>query len=138
MITFTIHTWRCQTCGYAQDFEPTVENMEKNFNQDRKFKLHDIGVNECPNCRLQGMPRGTTSLPKETDPIKKSTMCACEQSDVDALRVTLEAEAPRKVKTGERNETPDERVGRINEELAAMKPATTQQIQALRTKHEDK
>lgn len=47
----TIATWRC-SCGYSQDVEPTQENMNLHFNDDRNFPLTNVGGGQCPSCLL--------------------------------------------------------------------------------------
>lgn len=154
MITFAIKTWRCATCNYAQDFEPTKDNMQHNFNDDKKFRVQDVKANECPNCRLQGVASGIKSLKQETNLSKKIVFNCCEQSDVDALKLNLEAEPTRKIKTGrklfqqvqpnefvqvdeERDEISQERRKRIDDEIAQLKVITSQKLQELRAQFED-
>ena len=69
-----IRTWDCTQCNYHQDFEPTQELMNVNFNNIQGARIRDIRANECPSCALKGK-RGIL-MKKETDPAKKMKMTA--------------------------------------------------------------
>lgn len=47
-----IKTWKCE-CGYKQDFEPTQENLDSNFNLDPNFRVNNLKANKCPSCALK-------------------------------------------------------------------------------------
>jgi len=136
MITYDIKTWRCEVCTYAQDFEPTQDNMTLHFNHDRKFKMNDMQKDECPRCAMLGT-RGS-KMKKETDTAKKSKHDICEQSDIDAKRAKLEAEPNKKHEHEDRDETAGEKTERIEKDIALMKPKTPEQIAAHRAQFEDK
>jgi len=46
-----IKTWKC-SCGYAQDFEPTQELMDKHFNIAHPELFKNIQANQCPSCKV--------------------------------------------------------------------------------------
>ena len=99
-----IKTWRCSSCDYAQDFEPTIEKMHANFNLNDDFvnRIHrknkarikeqlmkgksaipmklNVSQNECPNCLLSGV---SSLLIKETNPDKKTTMTVMGEEDIE-------------------------------------------------------
>ena len=64
-----VRTWKCPSCAYNQDFEPTKELMDLHFNQSKSFRLGDIQRNECPSCALKG--KREIQMEKEIDPEKK-------------------------------------------------------------------
>lgn len=85
-----IKTYSCQVCGYAQDFEPTAENMVKHFPELRGM------ANECPACALgqtdlkdaEGnkiKAKRNQSLIKETDPKKKTTITIIGEEEIDTM-----------------------------------------------------
>jgi len=78
-----IKTWKCSECDYYQDFEPTTENMDKNFNDPNQRLRKDILVvaNECPSCVTKGI-RNTT-LAKESNPNKKITLTIMGEEDIE-------------------------------------------------------
>lgn len=76
-----IKTYRC-ACGYGQDFEPTQENQEKHFNADPKFKISNLGANQCPSCALKGI---LSALSLETDDSKKTIITIMGKDEVDTL-----------------------------------------------------
>mgnify|MGYP001589875351 CR=1 FL=1 len=77
-----IPTWRC-ACDYAQDFEPTQENLDLHFNNNKKFPLiESLKENECPSCHERG---NKAQLVKETDPKKKTTITIMGEDEVDEL-----------------------------------------------------
>ncbi len=117
MQQFTIHTWRCDTCVYAQDFEPSDDNVRLQFLLDPKWPIKDLKVNECPRCASHGT-RGVR-LRKVTDPEKKSFMRVYEQADYDRIKQALETETPVFVPDGEefREETDAEQDARISRDL---------------------
>lgn len=43
----------CEVCGYAQDFEPTKELQDFHFNNVASYPREDLGVGECPSCKLR-------------------------------------------------------------------------------------
>src|SRR3990167_11270460 len=155
MITYTIKTYSC-SCGYKQDFEPTKELMELHFNSSKRFKVKDIKAGECPSCALKGVRNNV--LNKEADSQKKIMVRHLEQSDIDTIRTSLEAEPIQKVKTGsklfrlvditkpdvleqfneERDETPQERAARIANHVSKLKLAPSQEIQTFRALFEKK
>ena len=85
MIKVYLPTWACGSCGYAQDFEPTKENMEHHFNKDKGFPLSDVEANECPSCGLKG-ERGK-SMVKETRPERKAIVIIAGEEEADALQL---------------------------------------------------
>ena len=119
MISYQIKTWRC-SCGYAQDFEPTIAAMNKHFNRDKGFPLTDMAENECPSCALKGI-RGA-GLPKCTDLTKKSVHNLMEVADAEADIENLVNEPVRKVEIGKefRLESNDEKSERISQEEAKL------------------
>ena len=117
MIIIPIKTYACTSCGYAQDFEPTQELTDLNFNNDKHFKLEDVKANECPACRLKG---ASGTLAKVTDPAKKSEMTVVDsQADIDAQKAELRAKPKTKIPMGEeiREETDDEKAERVEKSL---------------------
>lgn len=50
MIEYKIKKWSC-SCGYKQDFEPTQENMDRNFNLLKDSIERGIAAYQCPSCR---------------------------------------------------------------------------------------
>jgi len=40
--------YKCEKCGYSQDFEPTQEKLNKVFPECKT-----INANECPSCYLR-------------------------------------------------------------------------------------
>jgi hypothetical protein len=113
MQIFKIKTWMCNNCGYKQDFEPTQENMDLQFNNDPKFKLNELKENECPNCCLQGLEG---FLEKVIDEEHKAEMHLVEnEEDVLNIRKQLES-SPQEIVIGKttRLETEEEKMERID------------------------
>lgn len=69
----TIPTWTCDNCGYAQDFEPTAENMAIHFPE---AGIRTDGT--CPACHMGKNPPEMATEPEndhltpELDPEKMS------------------------------------------------------------------
>ena len=75
-----IKTWRCVTCDYSQDFEPTQDNCDKHFNSDEKFKISNVKKNECPSCRLKG---SIGQMAREINVNKKITLTVMGKEDIE-------------------------------------------------------
>ncbi len=137
MISFTIKTWRCKECGYAQDFEPTAENLAIHF---KGLGLED---DQCPACTLGQNPTHIKSndskMARVTDPKMKSVMNCCEESDVIAKRAELENAPPAKtmVKEVVVEETQEQREERIEMDMGGMRWKSPEEIAEMRAKYED-
>src|SRR3990167_4470720 len=114
MIKFTIKTWRCPDCDYAQDFEPTEENMRIHFNG------WGVRENECPACVSGRNPQRVVlrgpRMSKETRPEKKSKMTVLEESDVPQRVAEINSEP---IQEGESLE---EHRKRLDKEIANLNP----------------
>lgn len=128
MSEIKIRTWSCLACGYKQDFEPTKENQDIHFNNDGKFAVNNLKENECPACSLKG--KQGSVLIKETDPAKKSKMTFLNEAEYKALIISLETESPQMKADGVefRDETLDEKVYRIDKELAEANLSSSEKI----------
>ncbi|KKN59596.1 hypothetical protein LCGC14_0540590 [marine sediment metagenome] len=91
-----IRTWRCSKCDYAQDFEPTQENMNVHFNNDRTFKVSNLKENECPSCALKG---GAGLLKKVTNNAKKIKMTVMGEENIEDEIVEKDKEAEKEGKS---------------------------------------
>lgn len=51
--------YKCQSCGYTQDFKPTKEDMLRIFPDkiqkevNGKVKMIEIEANQCPSCHKE-------------------------------------------------------------------------------------
>jgi len=85
-----IATYTCDVCGYAQDFEPTQENMDKHFNNNNNFNGSGLEENDCPSCVLgKNKERKVkhNKLKKETSQNKKTAIKIMGEEEIDDLMV---------------------------------------------------
>jgi DNA-directed RNA polymerase subunit M/transcription elongation factor TFIIS len=119
MITFSIKTWGCDTCGYKQDFEPTQENMNVHF--------PGLTAYQCPSCK-------SALLIKVTNESDKAVMSLIDsEDDIVAMR----AEQEPITKDGVL-ESPQAMEARLDAEFEQVKVLSTKEIGDIRTKYEDK
>lgn len=82
-----IPTWTCDSCGYAQDFEPTQAIMDKHF--------AGVRAGQCPSCGAVGQ------LTPETNADKKTTVTVMGVEEVANLKVQHGVDAAGNPKTRE-------------------------------------
>lgn len=99
---FKIKTWSCAICGYAQDFEPTQQNMNTHFNTNRSFSVHDIFNNECPSCALKG--NRSNPLLREVNLSKRIILTIMGDEDIEDA---IEQIKTRKVGGKQEKDDPD-------------------------------
>ena len=116
-----IRTWRCSKCDYAQDFEPTQENMDVHFNNDRTFRISNLNENDCPSCALKEV-KGV--MKKEIDPEKKIEMTVMGEEDIEDEIVEKDEKAEEEGKSKMTNTQKDaHRAKRRNDIVDAIKKA---------------
>lgn len=83
-----IRTWRCPVCDYAQDFEPTQENVDRFMNHDPKYALSNLKGASCPSCALKG---NQCLMDEVSDSTKKITITIAGEEDLEDINTLDEA-----------------------------------------------
>lgn len=102
--------WVCDSCGYKQDFPPSKESHDLHFNSNSKYALSDLGSDECPSCRLNGVCSTSFRAVKDGT----SQIVVLEESDLPEIIAKLD-KSPRE--DGETDEQHRVKIERAKKEL---------------------